>query len=52
MPSSCTISVYATKAGFDKSDTATKEIKNGDLNGDGNIDVSDHVELTKIIMEQ
>lgn len=52
MPSSCTISVYATKAGFDKSDTATKEIKNGDLNGDGNVDVGDHVELTKIIMEQ
>jgi hypothetical protein len=50
LPSSYTISVYAVKAGYEKSDTATKEIKNGDLNGDGNVDVGDHVELTNIIM--
>ena len=48
----CIISVYAIKAGYDRSDTTTKEIKNGDLNGDGNVDVGDHVELTNIIMAQ
>ena len=52
LPQTCTISVYAIKAGYDRSDTATKVIKNGDLNGDGSIDVADHVELTNIIMAQ
>lgn len=54
-----TISVYASKDGYSLSDTATKIIKlsdvgclKGDLNGDGEVNVADHVELTKIIMDQ
>ena len=54
-----TISVYASKEGYSLSDTATKivklsdvGVKRGDLNGDGEVDVADHVELSKIIMEQ
>lgn len=54
------ITVYATKAGFENSDVATREIviENGqsslfgDLNKDGKVNVVDHVELTKIIMNQ
>lgn len=41
------------------SDTATKIVKfsdvgglKGDLNGDGEVNVADHVELSKIIMDQ
>ena len=50
-----TISVYATKPGFENSDIVTMEVVgtggiNGDLNGDGAVDVGDHVELTNIIM--
>lgn len=49
------ISVYATKAGYDNSDTVTMELlgtggKLGDLNGDGKVNVADHVKLTEIIM--
>lgn len=48
------ISVYATKNGYDNSDTVTAEFtasgKFGDLNKDGKVNVADHVELTKIIM--
>ena len=54
-----TISVYASKEGYSLSDTATKIVKfsdiggqKGDLNGDGEVNVSDHVELSKIIMDQ
>lgn len=54
-----TISVYASKEGYSLSDTATKIIKlsdvggkRGDLNGDGEVNVADHVELTTIIMNQ
>ena len=52
-----TVSVYATKDGYDKSDTATLDIIGsagafGDLNEDGEVNVADHVELTKIIMNQ
>ena len=54
------ITVYATKAGYENSDVATREIviENGqsslfgDLNKDGKVNVADHVELTKIIMNQ
>ena len=51
------VTVYATKSGYDKSDTATAEIEvpgelKGDLNNDGTVNVADHVELTKIIMNE
>jgi len=55
-----TVSVYATKAGYENSDVATREIviENGqsslfgDLNKDGKVNVADHVELSKIILNQ
>ena len=51
-----TVSVYATKAGFQNSDTATAEFSAtgvfGDLNGDGKVNVADHVKLTEIIMSE
>ena len=42
---------------YDKSDTAIAEIEvlgdlKGDLNNDGTVNVADHVELTKIIMNE
>lgn len=50
------VSVYASKAGYENSDTVTSEIDikgiKGDLTGDGIVNVADHVELTKIIMKQ
>ena len=54
------ISVYATKAGYENSDVATREIviENGqtilfgDLNKDGKVDVADHVKLSDIIMNK
>ena len=54
------ITVYATKAGFENSDVATREIviENGqsslfgDLNKDGKVNVADHVKLSDIIMNQ
>lgn len=52
-----TISVYASKEGYSFSDTATKVVKlsdvggkRGDLNGDGEVNVTDHVELSNIIL--
>lgn len=55
-----TVSVYATKAGYDNSDVATKEIqisgsgegpgKRGDLNNDGEVNAADAVTLVNIIM--
>lgn len=52
-----TVKVYATKSGCLNSDTATAEIEvpgelKGDLNNDGIVNVADHVELTKIIMNE
>ena len=48
------VSVYATKAGFDNSDVATEEIEvlgmKGDINGDGEVNVTDIVTLVNIIM--
>ena len=60
------VSVYATKTGYLNSDVATKEIEisggsneggnnsgptlQGDVNGDGKVDVADHVALSSIIM--
>ena len=50
------VSVYATKDGYENSDTATEEFmatgKLGDLNGDGKVDVADHVKLSDIIMNK
>lgn len=53
-----TVSVYATKAGYENSDVATLEItlsdnasdKKGDVNGDGVVDAADVVKVTNIIM--
>ena len=57
------ISVYATKNGYERSDIATKEIVitndniesaeilTGDVNGDGVVNVADHVKLSDIIMK-
>ena len=52
-----TVSVYATKPGYDNSETVTMEVvgsvgKLGDLTGDGKVDVADHVKLSEIIMNQ
>ena len=48
LPSSITLSVYATKDGYEPSDTITQDIdprlllgKIGDVNGDGEVDMSD-----------
>ena len=55
------ITVYATKAGYENSDVTTKEIEIkgdnkaivvGDVDGDGKVNVADHVKLSDIIMEK
>lgn len=54
------ITVYATKANYENSDVATREIviENGqtslfgDLNKDGKVNVADHVKLSDIIMNK
>ncbi len=51
------VDVYATKDGYENSETVTKDIKlsvgtQGDVNGDGIVNVADHVKLSEIIMEQ
>ena len=56
-PSSLTLTVYASKPGFENSDAATIEIAAsagvfGDLTGDGVVNVADHVKLSSIIMDQ
>ena len=52
----CTVSVYASKKGYEDSETITSEIniigKQGDVNRDGQVNVADHVTLTEIIMGQ
>jgi hypothetical protein len=47
-----TVSVYATKAGLDNSDEATKDIEIviGDMDGDGNVNAADVVKLVNKIM--
>ena len=56
-----TVTVYAIKNGYDNSETVTRDIiiKGdgkaiivGDVNNDGKVNVADHVELSKIIMNQ
>ena len=55
---SYTVSVYATKNGYTDSEVASKSFqvagagKKGDVDGNGVVNVADHVELTKIIMNQ
>lgn len=56
-PSSLTLTVYASKPGFENSDAASIEIAAsagifGDLTGDGVVNVADHVKLSSIIMDQ
>lgn len=51
------LTLVITKVGFIDSDKATIEIQAisgvfGDLTGDGKVNVADHVELSKIIMNQ
>ena len=50
-----TIKVYASKNGYENSDTATAEITatlglSGDANGDGVVNAADVVKVTNIIM--
>ena len=49
------VSVYATKAGYDNSDTATIEIaatgKQGDMNGDNEITVTDALMIVDEILK-
>ena len=50
-----TLNVYATKSGYLNSDVATYELFPGlvgDVDGNGVVNVADHVELSKIIMGQ
>lgn len=50
-----TITVYATKDGYENSDTASLVVTGGttgDLNGDGFINAADATILVKLIMEQ
>ena len=55
---SYTVSVYASKEGYTDSEVASKSFqvagagKKGDVNGDGDVNVADHVELSKIILGQ
>ena len=57
LTNSYSVTVYATKEDYINSDSVTAEIKpvgglKGDVNGDNKVDVADHVELSKIILEQ
>ena len=57
-PQSYMVSVYAVKKGCYRSDTATRtfmfpnSVLLGDLNGDGAVDVKDHVKLSDIILQR
>ena len=51
----CHVSVYATKEGYENSDVATADVelhigKKGDVNADGEVNVADLVTTTNIIM--
>jgi hypothetical protein len=55
LPQAYIVSVFATKTGYERSDAATKQFTivnglKGDVDGDGVVNVADHVELSKIIM--
>ena len=58
-PKKFKVTVYATKASYDNSDTATAEFDfsgdtslSGDVDGNGKVNVADHVKLSSIIMDQ
>lgn len=58
-PKKFKVTVYATKSGFENSEKVTKDFdfsndtaKSGDVNGDGDVNVADHVKLTEIIMNK
>ncbi len=51
------VTVYATKEGYNNSETATKDIelsigKKGDVNGDGKVTITDAVNVVNIILNQ
>ena len=50
------ITLYASKAGWENSDTTTLELDDikvvGDLNGDGTVNVADHVTLSEMILSK
>ena len=50
------VSVYATKDGYENSDTATMEVdirgKKGDVSGDGEVDATDITKLIDIILQK
>lgn len=53
----CHVSVYATKAGYENSDVATVDVdlhigKKGDVNNDGVVDITDAVGVVNIILEK
>ena len=57
LPNKYRITVYATKEQYENSDMATKDIElslgsKGDVNGDGKVNVADHVKLSDIIMNK
>ena len=49
-----TVSVYATKEGYENSDVATKNIQTvyGDMSGDGEVDATDITKLIDIILKK
>ncbi len=52
-----TVSVYATKTGYNKSETATMDIslnmdKKGDVNGDGKVTIQDAVKVVNLILNE
>ena len=58
-PKKFKVTVRATKSGYDDSDEVTEEFDfsrdtshSGDVNGDGKVDVADHVKLSSIIVEK
>ena len=53
----CHVSVYATKEGYENSDVATVDVdlhigKKGDVNADGVVDITDAVGVVNIILEK
>lgn len=57
LPQTFTVSVYAVKDGYVNSDTAIKQVTitndlKGDVDGNGEVNVIDHVALSKIILGQ
>lgn len=58
-PKKFKVTVHATKSGYDDSDEVTEEFdfsgdtsRSGDVDGNGKVNVADHVELSKIILNQ